>query len=286
MAREEPHVVRMSARPPIKFSSASDFSLWIRRFEIYLTEAGIPSDKRAKELLSLLEDEPFRVVSQLGLADGDDYGALKKQLQQHYAPDGNELEWQFKLQNRQQKPGEALADFAGELRVMVDKAYPTWSAKSRLEMARNQFIQGLDSASIQLLLMRERPKTLDAALELAQQQLAVETAQKRLQRRVTPLHLCHAESEPEGHPEANAVRSSSSTGGKSQVEELSKQVLRLSDELARLRADYERFPRQQRSRRAIVCWNCGIRGHVKRVCPKLERGERQRGAPRCQPPLN
>ncbi len=67
----------MSARSPAKFSSAGDFNLWIRRFEIYLAEAAIPGEKWARELLSLLEDEPFRVVAQLGLADDNDYEALK-----------------------------------------------------------------------------------------------------------------------------------------------------------------------------------------------------------------
>ncbi len=144
--------MRMSARSPAKFSSAGDFNLWIRRFEIYLAEAAIPGEKRARELLSLLEDEPFRVVAQLGLADDNDYEALKKQLQQHYSPEGSELEWQYV-----QKPGEGLSDFAGELRVLVDRAYHKWIPKQRLEMARNQFVQGLNSPSIQLQLMRERP---------------------------------------------------------------------------------------------------------------------------------
>ena len=44
-----------SARPPAKFN------LWIQRFELYVDEAGIPPEKRARAILSLLEDEPFRV---------------------------------------------------------------------------------------------------------------------------------------------------------------------------------------------------------------------------------
>ena len=182
MSLSELRVVRVSARPPPKFSAASDFNLWVRRFELYLTEAEIPADKRAREMLSLLEDAPFRIVDQLGLVDSDDYDNLKEQLRKLYAPKGDELEWQYQLQNKRQKRGESLAEFAGELRMMADKAYPDWDPKQRLEIARNQFIQGVESASIQLVLMRKRPKTLDAALELAQQQLSVETAQKRLHR--------------------------------------------------------------------------------------------------------
>ena len=45
--------------------------------------------------------------------------------------------------------------------MLADKAYPDWEPKQRLEMARNQFIQGVASASIQLVLMREKPKTVE-----------------------------------------------------------------------------------------------------------------------------
>ncbi len=291
MSREEPHVVRMSARPPSKFSSATDFSLWIQRFEIYVTEAGIPPEKRAKELLSLLEDAPFRVVSQLGLVGTEDYGVLKKQLQQHYAPEGNELEWQYRLQSRQQKSGEPLSDFAGELRVLVDKAYPAWAPKQRLEMARNQFIQGIESASVQLLLMREKPMTLDGALDLAQQQLAVESAQKRLHRRAPQSHaLAQSPELTSGLPEANVLRRPDGEGGNTQVGELSKQLRHLSEELARLRSDLERprprRPPRQYRRAPGLCWNCNKPGHLKRDCPELWAGRGQQRPPRYQPPLN
>ena len=75
-------------------------------------------------------------------------------------------------------------EFVGELCTLADKAYPDWEPKQRLEMARNQFVQGVASAYIQLVLMREKPKTVEEALELAQRQLAVETAQRQLHQRL------------------------------------------------------------------------------------------------------
>ena len=147
MSLGDPRVVRVSARPPPKFSATADFALWIQRFEIYLSEAEIPAEKRAQELVSLLDDGPFRVITQLGLVNSNEYGYLKEQLQKHYAPIGDDLEWQHRLQNRCQKPGEPLSEFVGELRMLADKAYPDWEPKQRLEMARNQFIQGVASAN-------------------------------------------------------------------------------------------------------------------------------------------
>ena len=220
---EGARLVRVSARPPSKFSVAGDFSLCIQRFEIYLAEAEIPAEKRAKELLSCLDDEPFCIVNQLGLVNSVDYGLLKE-LQKHYAPEGNELEWQYQLQSRRQKLGEPLSEFAGELRLMVDKAYPAWVPKQRLEIVRNQFIQGVESASIQLVLIREKPETLEAAVELAQQQLSVETAQKRLHRRPlasSGLVEQNEETLSNDSAGANALRRSQETSSSARLEELS-----------------------------------------------------------------
>ena len=50
------------------------------------------------------------------------------------------------------------------------------------ELARNQFIQGVASPTVQVELMKEMPDTIDAAVETAQKLEAVELAQKRLYR--------------------------------------------------------------------------------------------------------
>ena len=65
---------------------------------------------------------------------------------------------------------------------MTDKAYPSWPAAQRQELLRNQFIQLVRSPTVQLLLMKEVPKTLDDALKLACRQETVESAQKQLRR--------------------------------------------------------------------------------------------------------
>ena len=70
--RIQARAVRMSVRPPARFSAtyASDLAtkvLWLRRFEPYVQQARIPTEKWVAKLLSLLEDEPFRVVMQQGL---------------------------------------------------------------------------------------------------------------------------------------------------------------------------------------------------------------------------
>ena len=63
---------RFSARPPPRFATDSDFNLWIKQVEVYIQEVGLPEEKKGAELVSLLEDESFRIVSQLQRAGVDE----------------------------------------------------------------------------------------------------------------------------------------------------------------------------------------------------------------------
>lgn len=259
--------VRMSLRPPTRFAAGTDFKLWLTRFEMYVQQASIAETQKVKELLALLEDEPFRVVTHCGLLETGDYPAVTACLKQHYAPDGNELEWQYKLQTRTQKPGEQLADFAGALRVLAEKAYPSWSAEQRKEILKSQFIQGIRSSSVQLWLMREMPGTMDEALSIANRQETVEMAQKRLHKekhQVTETLAVETDTSREQNS-ANAIRCSKP----SEIEELTTQVRQLAGEVALLRGE------RGGKLRGLVCWGCRERGHIRRNCPKQRKQQGQ-----------
>ena len=82
--------------------------------ELYLKEANVPDEKKGQELVSLLEDEAFRIVSQMGYLSDDaiDYTAVKKCSEKQFAPPGVELEWQRKPHTAQQKSAESPTEFA------------------------------------------------------------------------------------------------------------------------------------------------------------------------------
>ena len=82
-------VVRMSLRPPSRFSAGTDLVLWRKRFELYARQARIAEDQWTGEVLSLLDDEPFRLVTQQGFDGNSEYSAVLKCLMDQYNPEGS-----------------------------------------------------------------------------------------------------------------------------------------------------------------------------------------------------
>ena len=66
---EPARFIRVSLRPPPKYTVSADLDLWLKRFEHYVQQTGIPEDQWAAELLPLLDDAAFRLVLQLGLEE-------------------------------------------------------------------------------------------------------------------------------------------------------------------------------------------------------------------------
>ena len=226
-------VMRIGLRPPPSFPAIGDWELWVSRFELYVLQATISEGLWTKELLTLLEDELFQVLSRHRPANSNDYKAVCACLQQHFAPFGNELEWQFKFQSRVQKVGESLLEYSGDLRRMADKVYPSWPHTQR----KSQFIQGVRSPTVQLLLMKEVPKTLDEALKLACGQETAESAEKQLHK------LKHSKAVSAVTPETKGesticIELARATGHyerDEKIEALSWQIRQLSEEMETLR---------------------------------------------------
>lgn len=286
--------VRMSQRPPPRFSGDADLKLWLTRFEMYAEQAKLPRDQWTKELLPLLDDGPLRVVAQQGLTKSEEYQAVVRCLKAQYAPEGNQLEWQMKFQRRAQKSGETTIEFVGVLRELADKAYPQWSGAQRLELVKGQFIQGLRCSSAQFKLMREMPETLDDALKLAIQQESVEEAQRRMSKENVRDSAAVAESVGQSEEvdvlAKDAVESSTLQRLSRQVRESERVIQQLRRQLQELSGRPTAYQEDAKVRtidqrpsssvagprrlEGAVCWNCGERGHFRRSCP-TKRKERR-----------
>ena len=73
---EPTRFVRVSLRPPPRYTVSTDLDLWLKRFELYVEQTRISEDQWAAEILTLLNDEAFRVVLQLGLMAEADFATI------------------------------------------------------------------------------------------------------------------------------------------------------------------------------------------------------------------
>ena len=137
--------------------------------------------------------------------------------------------------------------------MLADRSFPSWEPIDRMEMARNQFINGVLSSTIQLKLLQEQPPALDDAVTLATQLEAVELAQRSLQ----TMKLTA------GVSDHTSDRHTAGASGDN-YQELVAQVRSLSQQLGKLRADSGETGANKRG----ACWKCGRPGCFRRNCPQ------------------
>lgn len=126
--------------------------------------------------------------------------------------------------------------------------------------------------------MRERPKKLNEALQLACQYQGVEGSQKRLHGVSAKVETMAVGKEDDSESEVVATITNATRPNRlaTQVEQLGKQIETLKLQLAATNngRTYSRsrpndaVPRKRND--GGVCWYCGKHGHIKRNCAKLK----------------
>ena len=145
-----------------------------------------------------------------------------------------------------------VSEYAGELRVLAGRAFPTWSNEQCEMLTHNQFIQGILSPSVQVQLMKDMPKSVNDAVATARRLEAVEAA-----------HTQWQTGRNAEEPLAAAV-THGPAGLEDRLHRLTTQVERLVEEVTTLKKEPVEEPSKVTHRnRDIVCWHCNEKGHVK-----------------------
>ncbi|BHF73008.1 hypothetical protein SprV_0401608100 [Sparganum proliferum] len=80
------------------------------------------------------------------------------------------------FRRRTQEPPEGVLEFHQALRLLGRRAYPTMKAADMEQMLLDQFVHGVSDPEVRKALLRAQPSTLAAALQLAQQEEALQAA--------------------------------------------------------------------------------------------------------------
>ena len=128
--------------------------------------------------------------------------------------------------------------------------------------------------------MKNLPGTMDGALQKATQLELVEAAQRRLHKEKAEALVVGQQEDATEPTESNVMTVSRSTNRTEDiVEELAKQLQKLTDEVSQLRSSPIPPADHQKPRRTDVgaCWHCGEHGHLRRNCPKQGRSRYSQG---------
>ena len=261
---------RRNVRAPRVYSVGQNFKTWLSQFLQYANLVHIkPSDRRAY-LLTLLDQPAYKAVELLKLSGSLTFEEFTAQLVQRFDSGKTKEDYKLQLRARCQRPNEDFEAFADNLMELVENAYPEAAYSFKVELARDQFIQGVAiSDDLREKVFMSQPASLVEAVRVVRR---LESARK----------ACQAVPSVEKKKSVNVV-SASADGDKisSEIRELKEIVLGMNEKIRELERKAETTSTARR-RNEVVCFACREPGHFARSCPHKEGGNRTRGLPRAR----
>ena len=236
---------------PETFDGNKSWDEWIFHFESVAAVNGWNDEDKLKWLRVRMTGRAQKALHLLPEASRETYTAVKAALKARFDPASRHTRYQAEFQTRRKKPSEGWADFADDLKGLVDKGYPTLQEEAREQLAVNAFLQQLSPPQVAFGVKQKRPSTLDdavaATLELESYTIP------------SPAGISLAQPEEPSPPPVSHI---------SGITQLTEAVERLTAEVQRLKQQETR-PRQRRSPTfSGECWRCRQAGHRARECPQ------------------
>ena len=137
----------MASRPlvlPDSFSGEGNWSQWIYHFENVAEVNEWEDAKRVLWLKVRLTGRAQIAYQQLSDITRANYGDTKKALKERFEPASQTARYLAEFENRRKKKTEGWADFAEDLRSLVEKAYPALQEEAKAQIALSHYLRHLD----------------------------------------------------------------------------------------------------------------------------------------------
>ena len=208
--------------------------------------------------------------------DQADYKKAKKALGVCFEPQSRRQLYVAELQTKRKKRTESWAEFANDLKLLVDKANPNLQAEAREELALVHYLGQLSCVpQIAFSVKQKRPTNVDEAV----------AATLEMEAYLVPCPAGVAATTVDETTEvtaAAAVRTADTT--LDLVRQLVERMEKLETQFRQQRTRTSEYRGRQRSPRArfqgarsIVCRRCGKTGHYERGCAEPRNSRQQQG---------
>ena len=159
---------RPSRRPNITPDRYSGKVLWkeyYRHFESCREVNRWNDEQAARYLAASLQGDALRLLGDSG--QQYTYGVLVKLLERRFGSGRQSENYLVELRYRRQKPKETLQELGQAIHELTVRAYPEIVENARDRLARNHFLDAVNSQSVREGINRARPSNLDEAIQAA-----------------------------------------------------------------------------------------------------------------------
>ncbi|XP_043249938.1 uncharacterized protein K02A2.6-like [Colletes gigas] len=266
-------------------STTTNWKRWLKRFEGAVTVFKIPDAQKVAYLLHFIGSKSFDIIcDKLAPLEPytQTYATITSHLEEFYAPTPLEIAENYRFHQRKQTEGESIHQFVAALHKLSINCNFGSYLKTAL---RNQFVFGLVSRRTQARLLETKELSFDKAVEIA---LSMELTEKDVNQiqaagSATVEYMGHREppSTKKGRQTQHKNPSSFAKTKRSPQNTYnnnsnSSTHYRVNNNVSCFRYGGKHLASKCSLNREIVCSNCGVKGHLAKVCMKKNRASANR----------
>ena len=217
---------------------------WLTNFELCSSINGWTETQKCTFLAVRLRGAALHVYTDLSANDRPQYSTVVQALQNRFDRTKQTDLYKVQLRSRVRRSNENLSELAGAIRRLANRAYPSVPQTVRDDIAKDQFLEALDSRNTRLQVRRNKPL------------VSLENKKAEVKQEVKA--VCATS------PSAG-TQVKDQWDSRAHYEEINRKIEQLTKAVETLTEKHQKF-------KDLTCWSCGQKGHVKAKCKFQNKG--------------
>lgn len=248
--------VQISPPENFDFGKPEAWPLWKKRIERYFTISGlnrVEESEKVDTLLYIMGSRSEEVFLQLPDDKKGTFSLVLEEFDKYFKPQKNVIFDRFCFNSRKQMPGESVDSFITDLYSMVEKCD---FGELKEDLLRDRIVVGMADSKTSEILQLKADLTLSEAAKIA-----------RLSEMQHKYNKVLREKENEYENETKEINFAMKTNQRGRNFERKEREVK-NEEACCYFCGESRHPRKFCPAREVTCFNCKVKGHLRKVCRK------------------